>query len=231
MERPLRRALVTARRLLFDTSFLIAALDKRPSKQKPYAVQAMQVALAQAAGGKIDILIAATVEAEFLVEDETFERPDAFEPIAFDSECAKVLAKVLRQTRPPNVVRGYWKYDAITLACAVAGNAVAIVTDDGDYDRMIAAANLKIASIYPEEISDDVDGSQTGTGRQIALRRRESEREAVRLERERVAKEKRERQEAEVAAKKAHVERMRAEHPRPSSEANASPPDGQSTQS
>jgi len=160
---------VIAKRLMLDTSFLIAALEER----KPYAVDAMNAALAQANTGQIELLMAATVEAEMKVKDPTYKRPALIEAVAFDSVAADTLATLLasRHIQPPGATKGYWKFDAMTLACAIAGRADAVVTTDGDFESMINSADLAIKAIAPEEIHLEE------MGRIFAKKRRDDEKE------------------------------------------------------
>jgi predicted nucleic acid-binding protein len=158
---------------MLDTSFLIAALSKNAAKRREHAEEAMAVLFAQAQKRQTDVLIAATVEAELAVKDDDVPWLDFFEPIAFDTMAAKWLRRI-RQRKPTGMIRGYWEYDAITLACAIAGGAEAIVTDDADYAAMIEHANavasppLPVRAMWPEEVT------MGDLGLLFALERREN---------------------------------------------------------
>lgn len=195
---------------ILDSSFLIAALDE--AKLKEHAVKAMKIAFAKASARHVTLGVAATVEAEILVADPTCPWLDVFFPVAFDSAVAKKLATLIKQTQPDGTLRGYWKYDAITLACAMSVGAEAVVADDDDYSDLLAKNGITaIKHMWPEEIEHGE------VGKEIAKKRRAAERKALQEERERKEREEAERIEAEARAeaeRQAHIEKMKREHPK-----------------
>lgn len=158
------------KRVLLDSSFLIAALEEG----RPYAVEALKDAINRLNAGTLKLAMAATIEAEMRVKNPSFARPKKVEFIAFGIAAADKLATLLPRahTREPGQRKGYWKFDAITLACGLAAGVEAIVSEDEDFEKMIATCNLPIASLASEELHMEEIGTR------VASQRRAAEREA-----------------------------------------------------
>jgi len=92
--------------------------------------------------------------------------PSGIELIAFDSRSAKVLQEKLSKRRikvevtGSNRQIGYWRYDAIIVATAVAHGADRIATADNDFKTLARMAGLHAVSaleILPSQIEIPLD--------------------------------------------------------------------------
>jgi predicted nucleic acid-binding protein len=143
-------------RALFDTSVLIPALrtsDPRTSAKDAPAKELFNAMVSQ----RNAVLIASVALAELLRKTPMLVLPRVkhVRTVAFDTQCAEVLAKYF----PPIVLKeeqaslaglpaAYWKYDAMIVAIGIRYGAECIITEDAGQTKLAIRAGL--SALRPE---------------------------------------------------------------------------------
>lgn len=134
-----------------DSSFLIEALD--PGRQTARAIMC-RTALTTLRE-QCQLVIPAPVVAEIQSDARRLPVPrvPGIMVVPFDDECADLLvSKGCLMTFGDGRSKGYWKYDVMIAACALAAGARAIVSCDSDFLKIAERMGLQV--LAPEAVAD-----------------------------------------------------------------------------
>lgn len=138
------------RRVLFDTTALIAALCE--ASKEPGAEAYRELFDAFIVNGHT-VLVAAPSLAELLRRPEAAQLPrrEGLVVGAFDAAAARTLAEhlplsAITPAKASGAPAAYIKYDALIVACAIRHRAECMVTRDGAQSHMAKVAGLRCAS-------------------------------------------------------------------------------------
>lgn len=129
------------RKVLLDTNILLRAFGAHEDDPRsPLCKRVFQELIDR----EITIVVPAPVVAEMLRHKKPIKLPimKRVVVVAFDRKAANILGECGELTHPQGMPKGYWKYDSLIMACAVAASVDVIVTlDKQDYQALVAQFN------------------------------------------------------------------------------------------